>query len=262
MAGPGGPDGPSRRKPRLHGLRPPEPSRRGGRLPLLCKSLKDSLPLQQAPRGFGGLSALLEPAHDFVAVDLDHHGVGHRIVVPEVLDKPAVARRARARHHEAVERVLFGPHPPQPDLYQPAPPFPNSCGRPTALPLRLTAPNCLASFCIASRAFNTRLTSAGSTPLPRAIRLLRAPSMTSGCARSRLVIDRMIASIFLTSRSVSWPASWPLSAPPPGIMSSTLSSDPMLLTCFIWASMSSKVTSPARRRFSTSTALSLSAVRS
>src|SRR5487761_450839 len=166
MAGPGGPDGLSRRKPRLYGPRPPEPSRRGGRLPRLCKSLKDSLPLQQAARCFGGLSALLEPAHDFVAVDLDHHGVGHRIVVPEVLADPAVARRSRVRHNEAVEGMLFRPHPPQPDLYQPGPPCPNSRATP-AFPLR--PPNCFA--CLQETVDVGRLHAAapGDTPLARAI---------------------------------------------------------------------------------------------
>src|SRR5487761_455210 len=224
MAGPGGPDGLSRRKPRLYGPRPPEPSRRGGRLPRLCKSLKDSLPLQQAARCFGGLSALLEPAHDFVAVDLDHHGVRHRIIVPEELDEPAVARRSRVRHNEAVEGMLFRPHPPQPDLYQPGPPCPNSRATP-AFPLR--PPNCFASFCMVSRAFRRRLTSAGCTPLPRAIRRLRAPSISSGCARSRDVIERIMASIRRTSLSVSVPATWLFSALPPGSMSSMPSMGPI-----------------------------------
>src|SRR6266446_7864740 len=76
-------------------LNPPPPpprrkSRRGGWL--LCTSLKDSLPLQQAARRFAGLGALLQPLHHFVHVDLDLHRLGHRVVVPEVLDKAAVAR--------------------------------------------------------------------------------------------------------------------------------------------------------------------------
>src|SRR5579864_4426343 len=168
--------GRSRRNPRS--MPPRRKSRRGGRL--LCVSLKDSLPLQQAARGFAGLCALLQPQLHLVHIDLDLHRVGHRVVVPEVLDKAAVARRARIRHHEAVERVLLRPHPPQPDLYQPVPPCPNTRGIPTTLPFRFFAPNCLASFCMASRALSTRLTSAGSTPLPRAILRFRAPAMTSG----------------------------------------------------------------------------------
>src|ERR1700693_1123864 len=243
MGGPAGPVGPSRLNPRLYGPRPPGPSRLGGRLPRLCKSLKDSLPLQQAPRCLGGLSALLQPAHDFVAVDLDHHGVGHRIVVPEVLDEPAVARRSRVRHNEAVEGVFLCPHPPQPDLYQPGPPCPNSRATP-AFPLRL--PNCLASFCIVSRALMSRLTSAGCTPLPRAIRRLRAPSMSSGCARSRAVIERIIASMRRTSSSVSVPATWPFNFAPPGIMSSTPSSEPIPRTWRSCVRKSSKLRWPAR----------------
>src|SRR3989440_12121389 len=165
-------------------LKPPLPprrkSRRGGRL--LCTSLKDSLPLQQAARRLARLCALLQPLLHFFHVDLDLDRVGHRVVVAEVLDEAAVARRARVRHHEAVEGVFLRPHPPQPDLYQPAPPLSNppGGGRPANLPFRLTAPNCLASFCIASRALSSRLTSAGCTPLPCAIRRLRAPSMSSG----------------------------------------------------------------------------------
>src|SRR5713226_447983 len=113
-----------------------------------------------ASTGSSRLSALLEPAHHFVDVDLHLYRVGHRIVVPEVLDEPAVSRRPRVRHHQAVKGVLLGPHPPQPYLDQPEPPCPNSRPRP-ALPPRSPTPNCFASFCIASRAFKTLLTSAG-----------------------------------------------------------------------------------------------------
>src|SRR5205814_6730994 len=215
---------------------PPPPrrkSRRGGRL--LCSSLKDSLPLQQAARRLAGLGALLQPLHHFFHVDLDLHRFGHRVVVPEVLDKAAVTRRARICHHEAVKWMLFRPHPSQPDLYQPAPPCPYIQGSPACLPLRFTAPNCFASFCIASRAFSNRLMSAGCTPLPRAILRFRAPSMSSGRALSLGVIDRMIASILFISFSVSAPASWPLIAPPPGTMSSIASSEPMPRSWRIWA---------------------------
>src|SRR5467141_823242 len=154
---PAGPGGPSRRKPRLNPPPPRRGSRRIGRL--LCTSLKNPLPLQQAPRGFARLSALLEPAHHFVDVDLHFYRVGHRIVVPEVLDEPAISRRPRVRNHQAVKGVLLGPHPPQPYLDQPEPPCPNSRLAP-ALPPRFPSPNCLASFCIASRALRTLLTSA------------------------------------------------------------------------------------------------------
>src|SRR5437899_6582189 len=156
--------GRSRRKPPPLRLEPPRrKSRRGGRL--LCTSLKDSLPLQQAARRFAGLRALLQPLHNFVHVDLDLHGFRHRVVVPEMLDKAAVARRSRVRHHETVEGVFLRPHPPQPDLYQPAPPCPYIRGSPPSLPLR-PGLNCFASFCIASRAFSSRLISAGCPPLP------------------------------------------------------------------------------------------------
>src|SRR2546429_9347674 len=186
---------------------PPPPrrkSRRGGRL--LCTSLKDSLPLQQAARRLARLRALLQPLHYFFHVDLDLRRFGHRVVVPEMLDKTTVARRARVGHNKAVEGVLFRPHPPQPDLFQPVPPFPYIRGSPPSLPLR-PGPNCFASFCIASRALSSRLMSAGCTPLPRAIRRLRAPSMSCGLARSLGVIRSMIASILFISRSGSAPAS-------------------------------------------------------
>src|SRR2546428_3697272 len=181
MPGPLG-AGLSRRKPPPPRLKPPplprRKSRRGGRL--LCTSLKDSLPLQQAARRLAWLCALLQPLLHFVHVDLDLDRFRHRVVVPEVLDKAAVARRARVRHHEAVEGVFLRPHPPQPDLYQPAPPCPYIWGIPS-LPFR---PNCLAICCIASLALSSRLMSAGCTPLPRAILRFRLPSMMSGCARS------------------------------------------------------------------------------
>src|SRR5215471_9290191 len=195
--------GRSRRNPPLR-LKPPPPrrkSRRGGRL--LCTSLKDSLPLQQAACRFAWLGALLQPLHHFVHVDLDLDRFRHRVVVPQVLDKAAVARGARVRHHKAVEGMLFRPHPPQPDLYQPAPPCPWIRGSPFSRPLRPTGPNCLASCCIVSRAFSSRFTSAGCAPLPRAIRRLRLPSIRSGRARSRGVMLRMIASILFISFSGS-----------------------------------------------------------
>src|SRR5690349_12735222 len=218
MPGPLG-AGRSRRNPPPR-LNPPPPpprrkSRRGGRL--LCTSLKNSLPLQQAARGLAWLGALLQPLHHFVDVDLDLHRLGHRVVVPEVLDKAAVTRGACVRHHEAVKRVLFRPHPPQPDLYQPAPPLSvvPIFGIAPSLPLRLRAPNCLAIFCMASRALSSRLMSAGCTPLPRAILRLRAQSMSSGCERSRGVMLRMIASIrFISlSQSGSAPCARPAAAP-------------------------------------------------
>src|SRR3989441_11522370 len=163
MPGPLG-TGLSRRKPPPPRLKPPplprRKSRRGGRL--LCTSLKDSLPLQQAARRLAWLCALLQPLLHFVHVDLDLDRFGHRVVVPEVLDKAAVTRRARVCHHEAVKGMLFRPHPPQPDLYQPAPPCPYMRGSPICrfVPWRPTAPNCFASFCIASRALSNRLMSA------------------------------------------------------------------------------------------------------
>src|SRR6266480_729691 len=201
----------SRRKPPPALLNPPLPpprrkSRRGGRF--LCSSLKDPLPLQEAARCFARLRALLQPLLYFVHVDLDLDRFRHRVVVPEVFDKAAVARRARVRDHQAVEGVFLRPHPPQPDLYQPAPPpfgMAPIRGNPIGLPLRLTPPNCLASFCMASLAFSSRLMSAGCTPLPRAILRLRAPSINSGWARSRGVMLRMIASILLISCSVLAP---------------------------------------------------------
>src|SRR6266568_75581 len=116
-----GPDGPSRLyPPRLWPPRPP--SRRGGRLARLCKSLKDALPLQKAACGLAGLSALLEPAHYLVDVDLDLHRVRHRVVVAEVLDEAPVARRPGVRDHQAIKRMLLGAHPSEPDLYQLPPP--------------------------------------------------------------------------------------------------------------------------------------------
>src|SRR5256712_13092653 len=207
MPGPLG-AGLSRRKPPPPRLKPPplprRKSRRGGRL--LCTSLKDSLPLQQAARRLAWLCALLQPLLHFIHVDLDLDRFLHGVVVPEVLDKAAVARRARVRHHEAVEGVFLRPHPPQPDLYQPAPPCPYIRGSPPSLPLR-PGPNCFASFCIASRALSSRLISAGWPPLPRGDPGLRAPALGSGRARAFGVIERMIAPLRFISCSGSAPAS-------------------------------------------------------
>src|SRR3989442_11200606 len=192
MPGPLG-AGLSRRKPPPPRLKPPPLPRRksrcGGRL--LCTSLKDSLPLQQAARRLAWLCALLQPLLHFVHVDLDLDRFRHRVVVPEVLDKAAVARRARVRHHEAVEGVFLRPHPPQPDLYQPAPPCPYIRGSPLSLPLR-PGLNCFASFCIASRALSSRLISAGCPPLPRAARPLRRSPLSGAFARPFGVPSRLL----------------------------------------------------------------------
>src|SRR5213080_2570812 len=104
----------SRRKPPPALLNPPLPpprrkSRRGGRF--LCSSLKDSLPLQEAARRFARLRALLQPLLYFVHVDLYLYRFRHRVVVPELLDKAAVARRPCVRDHQAVEELLLRPNP-------------------------------------------------------------------------------------------------------------------------------------------------------
>src|SRR5260370_1254086 len=119
----------------------------------------------QRPDRLDVASCLADEPADVAVVDLHLYRVRHRIVVPEVLDEPAVSRRARVRHHEAVEGVLLGPHPPQPYLDQPEPPCPNGRLAPALLP-RFPSPNCLATCCMASPAFRTRSPSAASLPLP------------------------------------------------------------------------------------------------
>src|SRR5438093_10607712 len=86
--------GRSRRKPPPLRLEPPRrKSRRGGRL--LCSSLKDSLPLQQAARRLAGLGALLQPLHHFFNVDLYLHRLGYRVVISKVLTHAYLLRRTR-----------------------------------------------------------------------------------------------------------------------------------------------------------------------
>src|SRR5207244_10646626 len=84
--------------------------------------------------------------------------LGQWVVVAQLLDEPAVARRARVSHHEAVERPAPGAHPPQPDFHQCVSNllcFPNAgrssaeqAGKPAQAPGRAAAP--LAGFSAAT----------------------------------------------------------------------------------------------------------------
>src|SRR5262249_32319675 len=128
MAGPAGPPGPlpnGRRKPPSLPPRkplsgPPKARLKGGRsgLSRRCIPLKDALPLEKCPGRVRGLCALRKPADDLLFVDFHRGRLGQRVVIPDLLDEPAVSWRACVRHHQAVERTPLGAHPPQPDLHQ------------------------------------------------------------------------------------------------------------------------------------------------
>src|SRR5439155_2931390 len=82
-----------------------------------ARSSANPLDLQQPRNGVAGLRALPEPVLDLVLVELDRRGIRLRVVAPDDLDEPAVARGARVGDHDAVDRVLLRPDPRQPHLH-------------------------------------------------------------------------------------------------------------------------------------------------
>src|SRR5204862_6601742 len=95
---------PARRPARARGTRATRPSGR------------DALDLEQARDRLGGLRALAEPVLHLRLVELDRRGLGLRVVTTDDLEEPAVARRARVGGDDAVDRVLLGAHPREPEL--------------------------------------------------------------------------------------------------------------------------------------------------
>src|SRR3712207_8523056 len=53
---------------------------------------------------------------DLVRVELDRRRIRLRVVAPDDLDEAPVARRARVRDHDPVDRVLLRAHPGEPNL--------------------------------------------------------------------------------------------------------------------------------------------------
>src|SRR5436309_2606670 len=76
-------------------------------------AVAEPLDLEELRDRVGRLSALAEPVLDLVLVELDRRRLGLGVVAPDDLDEPAVARRARIGHHDAVDRVLLRAHPRQ-----------------------------------------------------------------------------------------------------------------------------------------------------
>src|SRR5207302_5199465 len=77
---------------------------------------RDALDLEQARDGLRGLRALTEPVLHLRLVELDRRGLGLRVVATDDLEEPAVTRRARVGRDDAVDRVLLGAHPREPEL--------------------------------------------------------------------------------------------------------------------------------------------------
>src|SRR5919198_360855 len=73
--------------------------------------------LEQPRDGVRGCRALREPFLDLVLVEVDRRRLGLRVVAPDDLDEPSVARRARVRDDDPVDRVLLRPHAGQPHPY-------------------------------------------------------------------------------------------------------------------------------------------------
>ena len=121
-------------------------------------------------------------------IDLHRGRLGQRVVVPDDLDEPPVARRARIGHHHpvrvaawwslsvSVESKLTRRHPLR-------------VGKPGSLHAGRSLPsmplNCFIIFRSCANCLSSRLTSCTLVPLPRAMRWRRLPLMTlrDGCAR-------------------------------------------------------------------------------
>src|SRR5512133_3166614 len=76
----------------------------------------DTLDLQQARDRLGRLRALREPVAHLLLVELDRRRLGLRVVATYDLEELAVARRARVRRDDPVDRVLLRPDTGQPQL--------------------------------------------------------------------------------------------------------------------------------------------------
>src|SRR5487761_1695255 len=63
--------------------------------------------LDQLPHGIARLCTDLEPAIDMILFDRNARRIKRRVVSADLIDKAAVARRARIRHHDPVEGFLF-----------------------------------------------------------------------------------------------------------------------------------------------------------
>src|SRR6476659_7636737 len=77
----------------------------------------DALGAKQSRHGAGRLGAMGEPVLGALRVDHDRRGIGLRVVVPDRLDRPAVARRAAVGDDDAPDRVLSRPDSSEPDSY-------------------------------------------------------------------------------------------------------------------------------------------------
>ena len=71
--------------------------------------------LHEALHRVARLRALRDPVVDLGLVEIDRGGVGLRVVAPDDLDEPAVARRAAVGDDDPVDRILLRAHPGQPD---------------------------------------------------------------------------------------------------------------------------------------------------
>src|SRR5690606_22279218 len=76
----------------------------------LVELLQHSRAPEQAANRIRRLGAVLQPFEGFLLVDLQLRRLGERVVIPDFLDEPAVARRTGVGHHHAVERLLVGAH--------------------------------------------------------------------------------------------------------------------------------------------------------
>src|SRR2546425_1899847 len=171
------------------------------------------------------LRALLQPGGRLVLLDVDRRRLGERVVVPDDLDEPAVARRARIGYDHAVRGSPRRPCSPQPDMdrHPGSPPFLSLPSR----PLRSRIIFFTWAYC-----FKSRFTSCTAVPLPRAIRVRRLPLMIGGLRRSSRVIESMIASN--RRRSVCSPprsVGARRSALPKGSIPRSWSSGPMPRSC-------------------------------
>ena len=169
------------------------------------RPLDEVLRLEQLRDRVARLCALAEPVLHLRLVELDDRRVGLRVVAADDLDEPPVARRALVGDDDPVDRGSSSTRRGSVSCVLPSFSFsscvlslPGHAGKRWASCPSTSASSSSPSACGRSAAGSP---AGRSCRCPRAIRLRREPSISSGRRRSSSVIERMIASARSSSRS-------------------------------------------------------------
>src|SRR5262249_31788093 len=144
--------------------------------------------LDQLLHGQRGLSSLGPPGVQLRHVDLDERRDPCRIVETDLVDEPAVARRLRVGHDDAIDGPLLAAVTGETDLHH-LDCFPRSAspgGRPCIIG---PEPSFFRTFLVWVNCLSSRFTSDTEVPLPDAMRLRRLAFRMWMLRRSSLVIE-------------------------------------------------------------------------